>query len=255
MISLKNINYAYGEKIVLKDINLSVAAGEKIGIVGESGSGKSTLIKLISGLYSLQSGTLHVDGDIAVVMQSTSLFPLTIRENITCGHNVPEEKVQEAVRIAQLEDWIGTLPEGLDTFAGVRGGNFSGGQSQRISIARAIAKDAPNVILDEATSALDEVTALKLVEALGGWWQNKTVISIAHRPEALQFCDRIYKLADGVLTEMKNINGVVSTGSTTPLPDKINIPRKTNTESAGPVNESGKVPTESSGPVNGASSC
>lgn len=199
MITIKDLNYSYGEKPVLKNINLTVRDGEKIGIVGESGSGKSTLIKLMSGLYTLQSGAIQADGDFAVVMQSLTLFPLTIRENITCGHDVPEEKVMEAVRIAQLEDWIETLPEGLDTFAGVRGGNFSGGQAQRISIARAIARDAKNVILDEATSALDNETAGHLMEALNGWWKDKTVISIAHRAEALQFCDRIYRLEDGML--------------------------------------------------------
>lgn len=199
MIKIDDLSYAYGEKVVLKNVNLDVSAGEKIGIVGESGSGKSTLIKLISGLYKVQNGTLKVEGSVAVVMQSQSLFPLTIRENITCGHPVPEEKILQAVRIAQLEEWIKTLPEGLETFAGVRGGNFSGGQTQRISIARAIARDSDILILDEATSALDNKTAEKLITALSEWWNGKTVISIAHRPEALQFCQKIYKLEDGIL--------------------------------------------------------
>lgn len=199
MIEIKDLSYAYGEKLVLKNVNLTVSKGEKIGIVGESGSGKSTLIKLISGLYKVQSGTLKVDGTIAVVMQSQNLFPLTIRENITCGHQIPEEKIMQAVQIAQLEEWIKTLPEGLETFAGVRGGNFSGGQAQRISIARALARNADILILDEATSALDNETAAKLMTALDGWWSEKTVISIAHRHEALQFCQKIYKLENGEL--------------------------------------------------------
>lgn len=199
MIELTNVSYAYGEKLVLKNITLTVDDGEKIGIVGESGSGKSTLIKLISGLYKGQSGDIRVDGKTAVVMQSLSLFPLTIRENITLGRDVSEEVMTQALKTAQLDEWISTLPDGLDTFAGVRGGSVSGGQAQRISIARAIALDAPNLILDEATSALDEATAGRLIDALRAWWQDRTVISIAHRKEALSFCSRIYRLVDGAL--------------------------------------------------------
>lgn len=203
MIKIENLKYSYGEKPVLKNINLTVNDGEKIGIVGESGCGKSTLIKLISGLYAVQEGTITAEGGFSVVMQSLSLFPLTIRENITAGHDIPEEEIWNAVRIAQLEEWIKSLPQGLETFAGVRGNSFSGGQSQRISIARAIARNAQNIILDEATSALDNDTSQKLMASLNEWCSanNKTVISIAHRAEALQYCDRIFCLEDGVLKE------------------------------------------------------
>lgn len=199
MIKIENLSYSYGEKQVLENINLTVNDGEKIGIIGESGSGKSTLIKLISGLYKVQKGILQVEGKSAVVMQSLNLFPLTIRENITCGHEISEEKIMAAIKIAQLEEWISTLPEGLNTFVGFRGGNVSGGQAQRISIARAIALDAPILILDEATSALDEKTSEKLIQALSFWWKNRTVISIAHRKEALSFCQKIYQLEGGHL--------------------------------------------------------
>ena len=198
-IVIKNLTHAYGDKTVLKVINLVVPEGQKVGIVGESGSGKSTLIKLIAGLYRVQEGELAVNGDTAVVMQSLALFPLTIRENITCGHDMPEERIELAVKTAQLTDWLSTLPDGLETFTGERGGQVSGGQAQRISIARAIAKDAPILILDEATSALDVKTADKLMTSLSEWWKDRTVITIAHRPEALSFCDVIYRLEDGVL--------------------------------------------------------
>lgn len=200
-ITIRNLTHAYGEKTVLKGINLVIPEGQKVGIVGESGSGKSTLIKLIAGLYRVQEGELTVNGDTAVVMQSLSLFPLTIRENITCGHDIPDEQIALAVKTAQLEDWLSTLPDGLDTFTGERGGQVSGGQAQRISIARAIAKDAPILILDEATSALDVKTADKLMTSLSEWWKDRTVITIAHRPEALSYCDVIYRLEDGVLHE------------------------------------------------------
>ena len=200
-ITIRNLTHAYGEKTVLKGINLVIPEGQKVGIVGESGSGKSTLIKLIAGLYRVQNGELTVNGDTAVVMQSLSLFPLTIRENITCGHDIPDERIALAVKTAQLEDWLSTLPDGLETFTGERGGQVSGGQAQRISIARAIAKDAPILILDEATSALDVKTADKLMASLSEWWKDRTVITIAHRPEALSYCDVIYRLEDGVLHE------------------------------------------------------
>lgn len=200
-ITIRNLTHAYGGKTVLKGINLCIPEGQKVGIVGESGSGKSTLIKLIAGLYRLQEGELTVNGDTAVVMQSLSLFPLTIRENITCGHDIPDERIALAVKTAQLEDWLSTLPDGLDTFTGERGGQVSGGQAQRISIARAIAKDAPILILDEASSALDVKTADKLMASLSEWWKDRTVITIAHRPEALSYCDVIYRFEDGVLHE------------------------------------------------------
>ena len=132
-------------------------------------------------------------------MQGNKLFPFTIRENITCGHEISDEQIWEAVRIAQLEEWIKSLPEGLDTFTGVRGDNVSGGQAQRVCIARAIVQNPKVLILDEATSALDMETSAHLIQALQNWWKNRTVISIAHRKEALDFCDKIYRLEDGVL--------------------------------------------------------
>ena len=199
MINIENLSYSYGEKIVLKNINLKIPDGKKIGIIGESGSGKTTLIKLISGLYKIQQGSIQAEGKISVVMQGNQLFPFTIKENITCGHPIPEERIFEAVRIAQLEEWISSLPDGLNTFTGVRGDNVSGGQAQRICIARAIAADPYILILDEATSALDLKTSSRLIEALKPWWKDRTVISIAHRKEALDFCNEIYKLEDGIL--------------------------------------------------------
>ena len=199
MIKIENLTYSYDQKVVLKNLNLTIPDGKKIGIIGESGSGKTTLIKLISGLYEVQQGNIFTEGKMSVVMQGNKLFPFTIRENITCGHEISDEQIWEAVRIAQLEEWIKSLSEGLDTFTGVRGDNVSGGQAQRICIARAIAQNPRILILDEATSALDMETSAHLIQALQNWWKDRTVISIAHRKEALEFCDKIYRLEDGVL--------------------------------------------------------
>lgn len=199
MIQIENLTYSYDQKTVLKNLNLTIPDGMKIGIIGESGSGKTTLIKLISGLYEVQQGKIYTEGKMSVVMQGNKLFPFTIRENITCGHEIPENQIWDAVRIAQLEEWVKALPEGLDTFTGVRGDNVSGGQAQRICIARAIAQNPQILILDEATSALDMETSAHLIEALQNWWKERTVMSIAHRKEALDFCNKIYRLEEGVL--------------------------------------------------------
>jgi ABC-type bacteriocin/lantibiotic exporter with double-glycine peptidase domain len=204
-IILENISYSYGEKPVLKDISLWVAQGERIGIIGESGGGKSTLLKLISGLYELQSGSLSVAGEssperirmkVAMVMQANQLFPVSIRDNISCGHVMSEEWIWQACDAAQITDWIATLPDGLDTYVGERGNKVSGGQAQRIAIARAIAKNAPVILLDEAISALDTDTGNALIAALNELTKGRTVLNVSHRREALAGCDRIYRLTE-----------------------------------------------------------
>lgn len=206
-IYLNNISYSYGNHMVLKNINLKIKAGENIGIIGESGGGKSTLLKLISGLYGVQTGSLSVAGEsspeqirkkVAMVMQASLLFPLSIRDNITCGHEISIQHMKEVCRMAQIADWIDSLPEGLDTNVGEQGGKVSGGQAQRIAIARAIAKKAPILLLDEATSALDVKTGCSLMTALNQM-SGTTILNISHRREALVGCDTIYKLIDGSL--------------------------------------------------------
>ena len=159
-IIMDGVSFSFGEKEVLHSIDLRVANGESVGVVGASGGGKSTLLKLLSGLYQPQKGRILVDGvsqseeirkHVAMVMQNPMLFPASIRENITCGHEIAEGDILAACEAAQLSSWIETLPEGIDTSVGERGGKVSGGQAQRIAIARAIAKNAPIILLDEAT--------------------------------------------------------------------------------------------------------
>jgi ABC-type multidrug transport system fused ATPase/permease subunit len=134
-----------------------------------------------------------------MVMQNAMLFPASIKENITCGHNMSEETIIQACEAAQLSEWISSLPEGIDTFVGERGGKVSGGQAQRIAIARAIAKNAPVVLLDEATSALDGETSVIVAEALDNLMKDKTTVSVSHRPEMLTNCNYIYRLEGGRL--------------------------------------------------------
>ena len=205
---IRNLSFSYGEKLVLDDINLTAETGESVGIVGVSGGGKSTLLKLVSGLYELQSGEIHLAGEsdsskrrknVAMVMQSAALFPASIRENITCGHDMDEQIIQDACEAAQLMDWITTLPDGLNTFVGERGGKVSGGQAQRIAIARGIAKNAPVILLDEPTSALDSDTSAAVIKALAGLTRGKTVLHVSHRLETLTGCGRILRLENKTL--------------------------------------------------------
>lgn len=207
-IIIENLTFAYGEKKVLESINLHVKSGETVGVVGVSGGGKSTLLKLISGLYDIQEGRIVIGEaqtsperrkHIAMVMQSAMLLPASIRDNITCGHEMDEAVLRHACDMAQLTGWISTLPDGLDTFVGERGGQVSGGQAQRIAIARAIAKDAPVILLDEPTSALDGDTGTAVMTALERLTEGRTVLHISHQAQMLSSCDRILRLEGGRL--------------------------------------------------------
>lgn len=207
-IAIENLSFAYGDMRVLDDINLTIQSGETVGIVGLSGGGKSTLLKLISGLYDVQNGSISIGRaqtsperrkHIAMVMQSAMLFPASIRDNISCGHDMDNALLHHACDMAQLAEWITTLPDGLDTFVGERGGQVSGGQAQRIAIARAIAKNASVILLDEPTSALDGDTGAAVIDALAGLTKGKTVLHVSHQAEMLTNCHRILRLEGGRL--------------------------------------------------------
>ena len=209
-IYVQGLNFAYDGKEVLRDIDLTIHPGERVGIIGVSGGGKSTLLKLLAGLYVPQQGSIEVAGEresrqirrqVAMVLQSAPLFAASIRDNITCGHTIPDSAITAACAAAQLEQWLASLPQGLDTFVGERGGGVSGGQAQRIAIARAIAKDAPVVLLDEATSALDAGTGKAVLQSLERLSAGKTVVSVSHRPEALTGCHRVLRLEGGRLLD------------------------------------------------------
>ena len=210
MINLNNISFKYENASIFENLSLSVAEGEKIGIIGESGCGKSTLLKLIAGLYVPSSGEIIVDGEstpekiikkISLVMQSPMLLPLSIIENITMGHEYDKEKIEKIIESANLKKWIDSLPEGLDTYLGDRADELSGGQAQRIAIARAMFKDAKILLLDEPTSALDGENAASVLEAISHFTADKTVVHVTHRKEHLEGYDRIYLMKNGKLSE------------------------------------------------------
>jgi len=207
-IEIEKLSFSYAGIAVLDNLSLTVVSGERVGIIGVSGGGKSTLLKLISGLYEVRDGRISVNGmsdsggrrrNTAVVMQNSTLFPASIRDNISCGKPVNEAVIAAACEAAQLSEWIKTLPGGLDAFVGERGGKVSGGQAQRIAVARAIAKNAPVVLLDEPTSALDSETGAALIRALDGLFEGKTVLHVSHRSDTLIGCHRVLRLERGRL--------------------------------------------------------
>ncbi|MDR2870824.1 MAG: ABC transporter ATP-binding protein/permease [Deferribacteraceae bacterium] len=215
-IEFKNVSFAYIKKRkVLKNISFDVKLGQTIALVGNSGGGKSTISNLIPRLYDTTGGEILIDGvnikdytikslrsHIAVVFQDNFLFSGTIRENLALGaQNVSEEAMWQALRNANLDEFVDSLENKLDTEIGERGTMLSGGQKQRIAIARAFIKDAPIVILDEATSALDNKAERVVQQALDKLMENRTVIVIAHRLSTIQNANKILVINEGEIIE------------------------------------------------------
>jgi len=211
-IKLKNLSFSYTKEspLILENVNLSIAKGEKIGFMGVTGSGKSTLIDIIMGLLSPTNGELIIDQKkltrenrrswqihIAHVPQNIYLSDSTIEENIAFGvplKDIDHLRVQEAAKQAQISDMIDDSKDGYQTLVGERGVRLSGGQRQRISIARALYKKADVLIFDEATSALDNDTENEVMKAIEGLGEKLTILIIAHRLSTLQTCNRVVKL-------------------------------------------------------------
>ena len=201
---------------VLKDINLKINKGKTIALVGNSGGGKSTLVTLLPRFYDAKKGSVLIDGvnvkdleldslreNIAMVFQDNILFAGTIRENILLGREGASQKqIDEAVHNACLDEFIASLPKGLDTEIGERGTKLSGGQKQRVAIARAFIKDAPIVILDEATSALDNKSEAIVQQAIYNLMKDRTVFIIAHRLSTVKNADQIVVIDHGEIKEM-----------------------------------------------------
>jgi ABC-type multidrug transport system fused ATPase/permease subunit len=217
-INLNDINFSYSESSikVLKKINLSIAAGSKIGVVGKTGSGKTTLIDIILGLLKPELGSLTIDGvkvdmsnisewkkNIGYVPQDIILNDAPILENIAYGvkkEKIDTQKVISCAKHAQLHDFvINSTTDGYQTYVGERGVRLSGGQRQRLGIARALYHDPAVLIFDEATSALDSETEIAVMQSLNSISKDRTVILIAHRLSTLENCDRIIRLEDGMV--------------------------------------------------------
>jgi subfamily B ATP-binding cassette protein MsbA len=215
-ITFENVAFRYGDgPKVLRDVNLTVNAGEKVALVGSSGSGKSTLVSLVPRFYDTTEGAVCINGidlrdfsfeglrsQIALVTQDTFLFNDTIANNIAYGQDeVDMDRVREAARKANALEFIEDMEEGFDTLVGERGGRLSGGQKQRLAIARAIYRDAPILILDEATSALDNESERLVQSAINEMRKGRTSFAIAHRLSTIQHSDRILVLEEGRIVE------------------------------------------------------
>lgn len=214
-IELKDVSFSYGEHQIFRCINLSVPSRTTLAIVGPSGSGKTTLCSLIARFWDVQSGSITLGGtdirdytldkllsNFSIVFQNVYLFADTIENNIRFGK--PDASHDEVVRVAKkacCHDFIMALPQGYDTVIGESGATLSDGEKQRISIARAILKDAPIVILDEATSSVDPENESDLQAAIESLTESKTVITIAHRLKTVKNADQIVVIADGKITQ------------------------------------------------------
>lgn len=217
-MSLNNVSFQYqaDQNPVLKDVSLTIRKGDFIGIVGETGSGKSTLLNLILGLLRPTSGDILVDGQylphsrqwhekIGYVPQDIYLIDGTIEDNIAFGHGsdaVDQERLQHVIVQAQLSDLLNRLDKGLQTRVGEFGSALSGGEQQRIAIARALYKAPDMLVFDEATSALDQDTESRLIETVNDMHNDKTIIMIAHRLESLRYCSRIIRVKDNRIVEI-----------------------------------------------------
>ena len=210
------MSFGYGpDRAILRGVDFTVPAGRKLAIVGPTGAGKSTISKLLFRFYDVTGGRICIDGQdirdvtqeslraaIGVVPQDTVLFNDTIRYNIAYGRpDASQEEIETAARLAQVHDFVLRLPEGYDTRVGERGLKLSGGEKQRVAIARTILKDPRILILDEATSALDTRTEQDIQTALRGLARHRTTLVIAHRLSTVVDADEIIVLADGRVAE------------------------------------------------------
>ena len=213
-IVFQNICWKYPktDEYVVRNINFTIKKGTSVGLIGQSGSGKSTLADILLGLFCPQEGKVLVDGvnifenlekwrnTVSYVPQTVFLRDDTIRNNIAFGveeDKIDDDKIWNAIRMAQLEELIHTLPEGINTHMGERGIRFSGGQKQRVAIARALYNNPDILVLDEATSALDNETESAVMEAIEALHGQKTLVIVAHRLSTIRKCDEIYEVTDG----------------------------------------------------------
>ena len=215
-IEFKNVSFAYSKDNVLNNINFIINPGERIGFVGSSGSGKSTIFKLLTKLYSLNEGKILIDGEdinnisnkslrknISLISQSPYIFNFSVLDNLKIGNlDASNDEVKEACKKADIYDVIMDLDDKFNTFVGEGGVMLSGGEKQRLAIARTLLTKSNIIIFDEATSALDNVTQDKVQKAIYGLDKDKTILIIAHRLSTVNKCDRIVVVDDGNIVDI-----------------------------------------------------
>lgn len=206
-----NVVFGYGNKRVLDGVSFTIPAGTSVAFVGPSGVGKSTIMKLLYRFYDVESGSIRIDGQdisqvtqeslraaLGIVPQETALFNATIQYNIAYGApDKSQERIEWAAQLAHADQLVEKLPDGYDTLVGERGVKLSGGEKQRISIARAFLRDAPILVLDEATASLDSASEAEIQAALKGLMHGRTTLIIAHRLSTIMSADMIVVLREG----------------------------------------------------------
>ena len=213
-IEFKNVSFAYNDKKTIDNLSLRIKANTSVALVGESGSGKSTIIKLIMGLIKYQEGNILIDDNelsslnlnsfydnVTYVSQEAPIFDGTLRENLIFDKDISDEEIEKVLKLVCLDKLYSSLENGLDTELGEKGIRMSGGERQRVALARLFFDDSKIIILDEATSALDNITEKSVMKNIVDNLDNKTLIIIAHRLETIKDVDNIYVLEDGLIKE------------------------------------------------------
>ncbi|WP_050479692.1 ABC transporter ATP-binding protein [Herbaspirillum rhizosphaerae] len=209
-LTIRDLDFSYGEKQILRNLSMTIQRGSSVGIVGASGSGKSTLLDIITGLQEKASGLFLLDKEeidpystnairryVGYVPQQIALIDESIAFNISFSHEYDAEKIKRVLKVANLDVFVNSLDDGMDTFVGEAGVRLSGGQRQRLGIARALYRDPEILIFDESTSALDNITEKELSDEILALAGNKTLIIVAHRLTTVMGCDVIYVMEHG----------------------------------------------------------
>jgi ATP-binding cassette, subfamily B, bacterial PglK len=227
-IDIENLSYRYpgSDEQAMNNVSLTIPKGSAVAFVGPSGAGKTTMVDLLLGLLEPEEGAIKVDGvdiqgnlsawqrNIGYIPQSIYLADETLRSNIAFGlpeNEIDDDKVMEAVKLAQLHEMVNRLPDGLDTYVGEQGTRISGGQRQRVGIARALYHNPEVLVMDEATSALDNITEKHITEAIDALKGDRTIIMIAHRLTTVKNCDTLYFMKEGKIVQKGSYDELVKT--------------------------------------------